>query len=217
LTLGRDFTLRAVELTHRQKPDAVVIVGDLVDGSVDELREAAAPLGSIRAPQGVFFVTGNHEYYSGAKEWIAHLEKLGIRVLGNERVSLGDTSPGGSSFDLAGVYDRRGGWFFPDHQPDVEKAVEGRDPERELVVLAHQPNQITETAVAEPGLQISGHTHGGQIWPWTLAVSIAEPYVKGLHRHNERTQIFVTRGVGYWGPPIRVLAPPEIPCLVLHS
>ncbi len=215
-TLRESFTRRVVDMTNGLKPDMTVLLGDIVDGPVSLIGGDVKPLGGLRAPHGVFFVTGNHEYYSGAKEWVHFIKRIGIRVLMNERVSIGDKHPGGETFDLAGIGDRRAGMFVKSHAQNIGKAVRGRVDERELVVLAHQPSQISHVEKVNPGLQISGHTHGGQIWPWTYAVRLAEPYLCGLYRHNENTQVFVTRGVGYWGPPIRFLAPAEIPCLVLQ-
>jgi hypothetical protein len=191
----------------------VAITGDLVDGSVDELREQVAPLASLKSRQGVYFVTGNHEYYAGVNEWLAHLPTLGVRVLRNERVAVGD---GTHTFDLAGVDDwsARG---MPGHGPDLARAVEGRDAARELVLLAHQPRAIHEAAKHGVGLQLSGHTHGGQIWPWNFAVKLQQPYVAGLARHSKDTQLYVSRGTGYWGPPMRLGAPAEITRIRLRA
>jgi uncharacterized protein len=211
-TIGRKFLEHVVDKSNQQKPDAIVITGDLVDGSVASLRHHVEPLAKLKARHGVFFVTGNHEYYSGVDEWLAELERLGIRVLRNERVSLGDA---GASIDLAGVDDQHARGFGPGHGPDYEKPFRGRDPERELVVLAHQPSQIARLAVARPGLQISGHTHGGQIWPFGALVRLNQPYVAGLHRHDDTAQVYVSRGTGYWGPPMRLFCPAEITKLVL--
>ncbi|MGZ3425530.1 MAG: metallophosphoesterase [Polyangia bacterium] len=211
-TIHRAFIEEMVATTNTLAADVVAITGDLVDGSVDELRDAVAPLAGLRARQGVFFVTGNHEYYAGVGEWMPHLGTLGLRVLRNERVSVGD---GTHSFDLAGVDDwsARG---FPGHGPDLPRALDGRDPARELVLLAHQPRAIHEAAAHGVGLQLSGHTHGGQIWPWNFAVRLQQPYVAGLARHKE-TQLYVSRGTGYWGPPMRLGAPAEITRIKLRA
>ena len=216
-TLRGDFARRVVSLTNAMKPDLIALLGDIVDGPVSMLKDEVKPLGGLQARHGVAFVTGNHEYYSGAKEWVQFMKGLGFRVLQNQRVSIGDSHPGGERFDLAGVFDKRAGMFVKSHKQSIEKATQGRDESRELVVLAHQPSQISHVERARPGLQISGHTHGGQIWPWTYAVGLVEPYLCGLYTHTPHTQVFVTRGVGYWGPPIRFMAPAEIPCLVLTS
>jgi uncharacterized protein len=210
-TLGAAWLADVVARTNALDPDIVVITGDLVDGSVDELRAEVAPLGDLRAKHGVFFVTGNHEYYSGVDAWIAELGRLGVRTLRNERVSIGE---GDESFDLAGVDD----WSAHGHGHgrDLARAVAGRDEQRELVLLAHQPKQIHEAAERGVGLQLSGHTHGGRIFPWGLFVRIDQPYVAGLAKQGE-THIYVSRGTGFWGPPMRVAAPSEIALVELMA
>jgi uncharacterized protein len=211
-TVAKDFAATVVEKTNALRPDAVVITGDLVDGSVLALREQVAPLARLRARFGVYFVTGNHEYYSGVDQWIREIERLGIRVLRNERVTIGDQ---GGSIDLAGVDDPGGDGFGPQRGPDYAKAFRDLDPEREIVLLAHRPRQVIEAAKANVGLHLAGHTHGGQIWPWGYLVRLTEPYVQGLHRHTERTQIYVSPGTGHWGPPMRLFTPAEITKVVL--
>jgi uncharacterized protein len=202
-TIGRAFFDDMIDKINALSPDLVAITGDLVDGSVAELGELVRPLQRIRAKDGVFFVTGNHEYYSGAEEWMRFLETLGIRVLRNERVRV----RGDAGFDLAGVHDYGAAQFGPG--PDLKKALAGRDPSRALVLLAHQPRHVLEAAKLGTDLQLSGHTHGGQLWPWRYMVYLQQPYVEGLHRHDQ-AQIYVSRGTGYWGPPMRLLAPAEI-------
>jgi hypothetical protein len=209
-TIGRAFIEEIVRKTNELSPDVVAITGDLVDGSVAELREHVAPLAGLKARHGVFFVTGNHEYYSGADAWIAELGRLGIRVLQNERVEL---RVGDDVIDLAGVDDHSARRVVG-HGPDLEKALRGRDPTRELILLAHQPKAIFEASAKGVGLQLSGHTHGGQLWPWTYLVYLQQPYVSGLHRHGD-AQVYVSCGTGYWGPPMRVGAPAEITKLTL--
>jgi hypothetical protein len=203
-----------VDRTNALEPDLVAITGDLVDGSVERMREEIACVGRLRAKHGVYFVTGNHEYYSGVHEWLAELQRLGIRVLHNERVAILDDA--GHGFDLAGVDDPTGTGSGPGQGPDLARALQGRDPGRELVLLAHQPREIDRAAPADVGLQLSGHTHGGQIFPWNFAVRLQQPYVAGLFRRG-RTQIYVSRGTGYWGPPMRVGAPAEITVVVLEA
>ena len=141
-TLGEAFCRRVVELTNALKPDAVAITGDLVDGKADMIGPDLAPLADLRARQGVFFTTGNHEYYAGVDQWMAHLPKLGMRILTNARVELGDSDPAGARFVLAGVPDRQGDWFAPDHGPDPVKALAGAAPDREVVLMAHRPSQV---------------------------------------------------------------------------
>jgi hypothetical protein len=211
-TIGRAFIETIVAHTNALNPDLIAITGDLVDGTVSELADAVAPLAALRARHGVYFVTGNHEYFSGATPWIAELTRLGIRCLRNERVSIGD---GAASFELAGVDDRSGARFGePGHGENLEKALAALDPAREVVLLAHQPKSVLTAARFGVGLQISGHTHGGQIWPFTYFVRLQQPFVAGLHRH-EGAQVYVSRGTGYWGPPMRLGAPAEITQLVL--
>lgn len=209
-TIGRGFLEEVVRRTNELEPDVVAITGDLVDGSVEELRAHVAPLAGLRAKHGVYFVTGNHEYYSGADAWIAELGRLGIRVLRNERVEI---RVGDDVIDLAGI-DDHSARRVAGHGADLPRALEGRDPKRELILLAHQPKAILEAAALGVGLQLSGHTHGGQIWPWTYLVYLQQPYVAGLHRHGE-AQIYVSRGTGYWGPPMRIGADAEITKLTL--
>jgi predicted MPP superfamily phosphohydrolase len=216
-TIGERHVRRLVDQVNALRADVVAVTGDLVDGSVPELRGAVEHLGRLRARHGVYFVTGNHEYYSGAGPWLAELERLGVRVLRNERVALGDP---GASIDLAGVYDWSTRRLPNGHGSDLDRALAGRDPDRALVLLAHQPRGIGEAVRAGVELQISGHTHGGQIVPFNLLVRAAYPYVKGLHRHEEEGrsgQIFVSSGAGYWGPPLRLGAPPEIAKIVLTT
>ncbi len=217
-TIGERAVERVVEATNRLRPDVIAVTGDLVDGSVPELRRAIASLSRLRARHGVYFVTGNHEYYSGAGPWLAELRRLGITVLRNERVSVGDRGPGGASFDLAGVDDWSVGRARDGQWPNLDSALAGRTADRSLVLLAHQPRGLDEAVRAGVELQISGHTHGGQIFPFTLMVAAVYPYVKGLHRHRHGDsvgQVFVSRGTGYWGPPMRLGNPPEIARIVL--
>ncbi|MBK9516305.1 MAG: metallophosphoesterase [Anaeromyxobacter sp.] len=210
---------RVVEQVNGLRPDAVVITGDLVDGSTRELGPIVAELGRLSARHGVYFVTGNHEYYSGVEAWADFLAGLGVRVLRNQRVALGDGAPGGATFDLAGVNDWSAGPAGTPHGMDLPRALAGRDPERSLVLLAHQPRGVDEAVRQGVELQVSGHTHGGQLFPWNFAVRAAFPYVKGLYRAQgaPEGQVYVSRGTGYWGPPMRLGSPPEITRLVLTS
>ncbi len=215
--LNEKFVRTLVEKTTAMKPDLVVITGDLVDGSVENLGRAVGLLGTIPSRYGTFFSTGNHEYYSDVEPWLEFLRKSGIRPLINERVAIGDPGSPSGSFDLAGITDSQGGWFHPSHVPDLGKALAGRDPERELVVLGHRPSQVVMAAEHDAGLHLAGHTHGGQIWPFGLLTGLVQPYVKGHYQHGERTQIYVSCGTGFWGPPMRILAPAEITKVVLRA
>jgi len=214
-TIGHRDLADIVKRTNDLKPDVVAITGDLVDGRVDELREAVAPLGDLKAKYGVFFVTGNHEYFSGAAEWVNEISRLGIRVLRNERVPIGEDD---ASFDLAGVDDRSAAHSRVDgHGEDLSKALKGRDRDRALVLLAHQPRTVIDAAGFGVDLQLSGHTHGGQIWPFGTLVRLQQHgFLAGLARHRD-TFIYVSRGTGYWGPPMRLFAPAEITQIILRS
>jgi uncharacterized protein len=195
-----------VERVRSLKPDLVAITGDLVDGTVDELREHVAPLARLsEAPRGVYFTTGNHEYYSGVDEWLQYLPSLGIRPLANERVQV---APG---LDVAGIHDPTGRGRYA---PDLTRALEGRDARTPVVLLAHQPRQFRDAAQSGVALTLSGHTHGGQIWPFSWLVALVQPYIAGLHRRGD-AQLYVSRGTGFWGPPMRVFAPAEIALLRL--
>ncbi len=196
-TIGRGFVEQVVGAANALSPDMMVITGDLVDGTVDQLRALVEPLRDLRARDGVYFVTGNHEYYSGADEWIEHLESLGIRVLRNERVAIRD------AFDLAGVDDTSAHRMLPGHGQDVARALAGRDPSRAVVLLAHQPKAVRDAERADVDLQLSGHAHGGQLVPFNWLVLLDQPFVAGLHL-VANTWIYVNTGTGYWGPPMRV-------------
>jgi hypothetical protein len=182
-----------------------------VDGSVEQLREKVAPLAELRARDGVFFVTGNHEYYSGAQEWCDHLEAMGVRVLRNERVDVRGL------FELAGVDDRSAEGMAPGHKQDIPAATAGRDPSKPLVLLAHQPKAVGEAAAHGVDLMLSGHVHGGQIMPFNWLTKLDQPYVQGLYRHADKTWIYVSPGTGYWGPPMRVGTTSEITRITLRA
>jgi uncharacterized protein len=210
---GRRFA-RLVELVNAQRPDAVAIVGDPVDGEVDELRDDVAPLADLVSEQGVFFVTGNHEYYVDTRAWLRHLPTLGVQVLRNERVTL---LRGTATFDLAGIDDRTAAASgVPGHGADLDAALDGRDDATPVVLLAHQPVQVEQAAAAGVDLQLSGHTHGGQLWPFDHVIGLDQPVIEGLSRYGD-TQLYVTRGAGYWGPPMRIGARPEVTVVELRS
>ena len=212
-TLRDDFVRQIVDRVNSLDADLIAITGDLVDGTVEHLRDMVAPLSRLRARHGVFFVTGNHEYYLGVDEWIAEIRRLGITVLRNERVGIGSQN---ASFDLVGVDDAHAHQFGNGHGEDVARAVRGRDPNREAVLLAHQPRTVFEAARHGIGLQLSGHTHGGQLWPFGYLVRLQQPVVKGLAK-IESVWLYVSSGTGYWGPPMRRGAPAEITRVVLLS
>ncbi|MEV0118153.1 metallophosphoesterase [Streptomyces sp. NPDC050844] len=205
--LGRGFTQRVVDTINGTQPDLIAVVGDLVDGDVDDLGPAAAPLAQLRARHGSYFVTGNHEYFSGAQQWVDHVRELGLRPLENARAEL-------PAFDLAGVDDVAG--ESEGHGPDFAKALGDRDRSRASVLLAHQPVVIHDAVKHGVDLQLSGHTHGGQLWPGNFIADLANPTLAGLERYGD-TQLYVTRGAGAWGPPVRVGAPSDITVVELAS
>jgi predicted MPP superfamily phosphohydrolase len=211
-TIGREFIADLVRRINALSPDVIAITGDLVDGSVHELAEQVAPLSDLKSRYGAYFVTGNHEYYSGVESWCREVARLGIKVLRNERVEI--AGAGGASFDLAGIDDHAAERFGG--SSNVAKAVQGRDPSRELVLLAHQPRAVHQASEHGVGLQLSGHTHGGQIWPWKYLVYLQQPVVAGLAKIG-RTLVYVSCGTGYWGPPMRLGAPAEITRITLES
>ena len=201
-----------VATINEAAPDAVAVVGDLVDGGVAELGRAAAPLRDIVAP--TYFVTGNHEYFSDAADWVEFLPTLGVRVLRNEREEI---RRGSAVLCIAGCDDRTAASSGVDgHGYDLDAALRGKDPAHPVVLLCHQPVLVDRAARAGVDLQVSGHTHGGQLWPITHVALIDQPVLAGLVRVGP-TWLYVTRGVGFWGPPARVGSPPEITVLTLRS
>ncbi|MEV4949113.1 metallophosphoesterase [Streptomyces sp. NPDC053755] len=206
--LGRAHSQRIVDSINATQPDLVAVVGDLVDGTVEDLGSAAEPLARLRARHGSFFVTGNHEYFSGADAWVDHVRDLGLRPLRNARTEIA------AGFDLAGVDDIAG--ESEGQGPDFAGALGDRDRARAAVLLAHQPVVIHDAVRHGVDLQLSGHTHGGQLWPGNFLADLANPTVAGLERYGD-TQLYVSRGAGAWGPPVRVGAPSDITVVQLAS
>jgi predicted MPP superfamily phosphohydrolase len=212
-TIKRDRIARMVSEIDALDADVVAITGDLVDGSVASLREHTAPIADLRARHGVFFVTGNHEYYAGAEAWIAELRRLGLTVLLNEHRVL---EHGGAPFVVAGVTDYSAGRMLPEHTSDPRRAAAGAPPGVFKLLLAHQPRSAYAAAEAGFDLQLSGHTHGGQFVPWNLFVPLQQPFTHSL-RTMGRLQVYTSRGTGYWGPPVRLGASSEITRLTLAA
>lgn len=212
LTIKRDYLDAIVERVNSLDADVIAITGDLVDGSVRQLARHVAPLARLRARHGVYFVTGNHEYYSGAQPWIDELRRLGITVLENQHVLL---EHAGSALLLAGVTDYSAHHFGEKHRSDPLAALAGA-PAGPIpkVLLAHQPRSASAAESAGFDLQLSGHTHGGQFFPWNFFVRLQQPFTAGLHRLG-RLWVYTSRGTGYWGPPKRLFAPSEITQLSL--
>jgi len=211
-TIKQPYLDGIVDAVNALQADLVAITGDLVDGTVADLAPHVAPLARLRSREGSFFVTGNHEYYSGAAPWLAELGRLRVRTLLNEHVLI---KREGATLVLAGVADWSAHHFEPSHKSDPAAALRGAPPEAALrVLLAHQPRTATAAADAGFDLQLSGHTHGGQFLPWNLFVPLQQPFTAGLHSLG-RLRVYVSRGTGYWGPPKRLGAPSEITLLRL--
>jgi predicted MPP superfamily phosphohydrolase len=211
--LGARFAADLARRVNDLRPDLVAVTGDLVDGSVHHLAGEVEPLRELRARLGVYFVTGNHDHYSGADDWAALARSLGMRVLRNERVAIEDC---GAAFDLAGVEDHHAHLVGGAHAEDLPAALDGRDPGRPVILLAHDPSTFKEASRRGVDLQLSGHTHGGQIFPFGLLVRLVVPFVAGLYERGG-SLLYVSRGTGFWGPPMRLLAPAEITELVLRA
>ncbi len=213
-TIKRAFVEGIVQQVNDLKPDLIAFTGDLVDGTVPWLRDDVAPLRDLFAPHGLFFVTGNHDYYSGAGPWIKEAERLGFDTLINEHRLI---TREGQSLILAGITDFTAEQFIPSQASDPARAFKDSPPNLPRILLAHQPKSIFPAAKVGCDLQLSGHTHGGQFFPWNFMVTLGQPFISGLHKFND-TLIYVNRGIGYWGPPLRVGIPPEITVLELsHS
>ena len=206
-TIKRGFVEGVVRRVNELKADLIAVTGDLVDGSVQQLSAHTAPLAGLTARHGAYFVTGNHEYYSGERAWTEEIRRLGLRVLKNEHVVL---KHDGASLILAGVTDYSAHHFDPAQRSDPAAALRGAPLDAGAkVLLAHQPSSAMAAANAGYDVQISGHTHGGQFWPWNLFVHFFQPFSSGLHR-LKNLWIYVSRGTGYWGPPNRFGVPSEI-------
>lgn len=206
-TIKRGYIERIVKAVNALQPDAIALTGDLVDGSVASLRNDVEPLSNLVAQHGVYVVTGNHEYYSGAKEWVNEFRRIGLTVLMNEhRVITHNTS----LLIMAGVTDYGAGAFDRTQASDPKGALRGAPGHAAVrIVLAHQPRSANAAAAAGFDVQLSGHTHGGQFWPWKYFILLQQPFTAGLHRLGAM-HVYVSRGTGYWGPPLRLGAPSEI-------
>lgn len=211
--LGREFASALVDAVNALDADVVAVTGDLVDGRVEDLEQEVSPFSKLSGREGVFFVTGNHDHYSGVEEWVDCVRKLGLSVLRNEFRLLGE---GPETIAIVGVDDHRGALGGGEGGEDLDLALEGVAPDLPVVLLAHDPGTFKSACRRRVDLQLSGHTHAGQIWPFRYLVRLSTPFVEGLHQRRD-SRIYVSRGTGFWGPPMRLGAPAEITELVLRS
>nr|HNI26631.1 metallophosphoesterase [Leptospiraceae bacterium] len=200
-TLKKDFAKEITEKVNSLSPDMIAITGDLVDGSVERLRNEVIPFADLNSKYGTFFCTGNHEYFSGALSWIHFLKSIGIKVLMNSNEII---SHNGYNIMVAGIPDPVGGGAHPDHRIHMQKTCRTDRDCTVRILLAHQPKQVVHAVESGFHLQLSGHTHGGQYFPGTPLIYLVQKYVKGLHK-VEDTWLYVNRGTGYWGPPFRTV------------
>ncbi|NMB74542.1 MAG: metallophosphoesterase [Myxococcales bacterium] len=212
-TLGGGWLRRALDLTREQNPDLVAITGDFSDASVAQLGPEVQTLAELEPPHGVFFVTGNHEFYGDWPSWRAELQRLGVEILENRHVVV---ERDGARLVVAGVHDPEVRRMLPGGVSDVAAALEGTDPELPVILLAHQARTISQPAAARAGLILSGHNHGGQIWPWTYFVRLQQPIIDGLHRFGD-TWVYASQGTGFWGPPMRLFTRNEVTLIVLRA
>lgn len=210
--IDEDFMCGVVDRVNALKPDAIVITGDLIDVKISQAGRVLDTLKNLHSTYGTFFIVGNHEYFHGIEAIMDAVKARGIKVLENESVYIGEKERG---FYLAGVYDLVG-YRFEHHRPNLYRALEQTGKDSPIVLLAHQPLFIEE-AEGKVDLLLSGHTHGGQIYPFKALVRLQQPYLSGLHRHSEKTQIYVNKGTGFWGPPMRLGASSEITYIKLKE
>lgn len=210
-TIRRDYIRQVVQQVNALEPDLIAMTGDLIDGYIPQLAPHVEPLKDLKAKHGSFFVTGNHEYYWGAEEWMEEIEKLGFSILQNEHRMI---ARGPARLMIAGIPDHDGERLLPSHGIDPVSAKKGGEAADCKILLAHQPRSCYPAQAAGYDLQLSGHTHGGQFVPWNYVVRLQQPYISGLHDYKGMW-VYVSRGTGYWGPPLRLGIPSEITELTL--
>lgn len=203
--IDKEFVAKSVHMINHLNPDIIVITGDLSDTHVDVIKEAIDELRHLKSRYGTYYIVGNHEYFHSLEETVSHLKTLGIHVLENSFVQIED-------FYIAGVYDLFG-YRFGSHLPDITKAMKDIPSDAPTLLLAHQPKYVEFLEGFTPSLILSGHTHGGQIWPFEYLVRLAQPYIKGLYTLDSNRHIYVNSGIGFWGPPMRLGSSAEITCI----
>lgn len=208
------WSVRVAGVVAELEPDLLLHAGDLADGNVADRERQVRPVADLQAPLGRYSIVGNHEHFSGAAQWVEHMRGLGWQPLVNAH---GIVERDGDRLVVAGIDDPTGTGRDLSGGPDLRTALAGTDPALPVLLLAHQPSQVRDAIAAGVDLQISGHTHGGQIWPFHLLVRLDQKQVSGLQRHDDRTQLYVSRGTGFWGPPLRIFAPSEITVLTLRA
>jgi predicted MPP superfamily phosphohydrolase len=204
--IGKEYISNLVNKTNALNPDIIVITGDLIDTKIGYVKEAINELKNLKSKYGTYFIVGNHEYFHDIDEIVEKIKSLGITVLENQNCYIGNKEYG---FNLVGIYDLFGN-KANHHIPDLKSAIQGINTNSPTVLLSHQPKFILENNVENIDLVLSGHTHGGQIYPFRILVSLQQKYVAGLYQHSKNTQIYINRGTGFWGPPMRLGSKPEI-------
>ena len=211
--IGKKYAQKIVDVTNKLNPDIIALTGDMIDGTTYQLRTKIAPIANLKAKNGIYFVPGNHEYYWDAISWIKEFSKLGAQCLINQNYLI---SKNNEQILIAGITDYDAGWMIEGHAPNAKKAAENKLGPFIKILLSHQPKSYKEAEEAGFNLQLSGHTHGGQFFPWSLIVSLAQPYYKGLGRYKNMW-IYTNRGTGFWGPPFRFGVPSEITLIKLKK
>lgn len=211
--IGKQFVQEIVRKISDMKPDILVFTGDAADGSVESYGNSFSPFEDLNVPYGKYFVTGNHEYYSDLNGWLRLIEKVGFKILINESQIL---NINGSEIMITGIPDKTGKYFSSFHKVDMQKAIGGMRKCDLKILLAHRPKDVEYAISNNFHLQLSGHTHGGQYFPFSLLVQLAHPFLKGLHK-KENTWVYINQGTGYWGPPMRIGTEPEITEIIIKA
>ncbi len=211
-TIKKPFVERTVKIINALKPDIIAFTGDLADGLPSSLHDDVEPLRNLKAKLGKYYVNGNHEYYWDAPAWIDKANELGFIALTNSHRIV---DRGEANVLIAGVYDRKADRIIPAHKSSPETAIKNAKPHDVSILLAHRPNSVYDAIEFGFDLQLSGHTHGGQFWPWNMFIGLAHEFSAGLGRYQDKMWVYVNRGTGYWGPPVRTGVPPEITKLTL--